>query len=138
MNLLGAEVRLIGPPTLIPPDADRWGAEVFHDLDEGLENCDAVMALRLQKERMIGADVPSEQEFAALYGLSHERMKRAVPGALVMHPGPINRGVEISSELADDPEVSLIWDQVDAGMAMRMAILETLGLCTANRRDEDA
>lgn len=127
LNILNAEIRLCAPPTLLPVDVDQWGVEVFHDIDEALEGCDAVMALRQQKERMSGGFVPSGREFYHLFGLTHERMERAAPGALVMHPGPMNRGVEIHTKLADDPERSVILDQVEAGVAVRMAALELIG-----------
>ncbi|MEO1038166.1 MAG: aspartate carbamoyltransferase catalytic subunit [Pseudomonadota bacterium] len=126
LNLLNADVRLCAPTTLLPADADRWGVSVFHDLDEAIEGCDAVMALRLQRERMQGGFVPSVREFHELYGLTRERLERAASGALVMHPGPMNRGVEIASDLADDPERSVILDQVEAGLSVRMATLELL------------
>jgi len=125
-NLLGCEVRLIGPPTLIPSDADRWGVEVFHDMEEGLEGCDVVMMLRLQLERMSGAFVPSKREYFHFYGLDHTSLGYAKPDAVVMHPGPMNRGVEISSSIADDPDVSLITAQVESGLAIRMGILHAL------------
>ena len=125
-NMLGAEVRLVGPPTLIPTDADQWGVEVFHDMKSGLAGCDVVMMLRLQLERMSGAFVPSQREYFHFYGLDRAKLAFAKPGALVMHPGPMNRGVEISSDVADDPDVSLITRQVAAGVAMRMAILHAL------------
>ena len=126
LNMLGAEVRLVGPPTLIPTDADQWGVEVFHDMKSGLANCDVVMMLRLQLERMSGAFVPSTREYFHFYGLDRAKLAYAKPGALVMHPGPMNRGVEIASNIADDPDVSLITKQVAAGVAMRMAILHAL------------
>ena len=126
LNLLGADVRLIGPPTLMPVDADRWGVEVFHDMETGLAGCDVIMMLRLQLERMQGAFVPSKREYFHFYGLDRAKLDFAKPGALVMHPGPMNRGVEISSDVADDPDISLITHQVGAGVAMRMAILHAL------------
>jgi aspartate carbamoyltransferase catalytic subunit len=110
----------------LPPDADRWGAEVFHDLDEALDGCDAVMMLRLQRERMTGAYIPSPREYSALYGMNAERLARAKPGAVVLHPGPMNRGVEIDAEVADMAETSLIQEQVEAGVAVRMAVLSLL------------
>ena len=125
-NMLGAEVRLIGPPTLVPMDADRWGADVFHDMETGLKGCDVVMMLRLQLERMSGAFVPSKREYFHFYGLDRKKLAFAKDGAFVMHPGPMNRGVEISSDIADDPDVSLITQQVETGVAMRMAILHAL------------
>ena len=124
--MLGAEVRLVGPPTLVPLDADMWGAEIFHDMETGLQGCDVVMMLRLQLERMSGAFVPSKREYFHYYGLDRKKLDFAKPNAFVMHPGPMNRGVEISSEIADDPEVSLITRQVESGVAMRMAILHAL------------
>ena len=126
LNMLGAEVRLVGPPTLIPTDADQWGVEVFHDMKAGLAGCDVIMMLRLQLERMSGAFVPSQREYFHFYGLDRAKLAFAKPGALVMHPGPMNRGVEIASNIADDPDVSLITKQVAAGVAMRMAILHAL------------
>jgi len=126
LNLMGARVRLVGPPTLMPADADRWGAEVFHDMAEGIAGANVVMMLRLQLERMDGAFVPSTREYFRFYGLDAEKLALAAPGAKVMHPGPMNRGVEIDSGVADDPAVSLIQDQVEMGVAVRMAILASL------------
>jgi len=126
LNMLGADVRLIGPPTLIPLGAENWGADVFHDMKAGLEGCDVVMMLRLQLERMNGAFVPSKREYFHYHGLTREKLAYAKSGALVMHPGPMNRGVEISSDVADDPDISLITRQVEAGVAMRMSILHAL------------
>ena len=131
LNMLGCEVRLVGPPTLIPSDADRWGVSVFHDMEQGLEGCDVIMMLRLQLERMNGAFVPSKREYFHFYGLDRTKLAFAKPGALVMHPGPMNRGVEISSDIADDPDVSLITQQVETGVAMRMGILHSF----SNARD---
>lgn len=126
LSLMGARVRLIGPPTLVPGDADRWGCEVFHDMREGLRGCDVVMMLRLQLERMDGALIPSTREYFRFWGLDSEKLALAAPGARVMHPGPMNRGVEIDSGVADDLEVSLIQDQVEMGVAARMAVLAAL------------
>ena len=126
LNLLGAEVRLVGPPTLLPIDADRWGIAVFHNMRDGLAGCDIIMMLRLQLERMRGAFVPSKREYFHFFGLDRDKLSYAAPGALVMHPGPMNRGVEISSDIADDPDISLITRQVETGVAMRMAILHAL------------
>jgi len=123
---MGARVRLIAPRTLLPADADRFGVEIFHDMKTGLEGVDIVMMLRLQLERMSGAFVPSTREYFRFYGLDHEKLKAAKPGALVMHPGPMNRGVEIDSAVADDIEVSLIQEQVEMGVAIRMAVLDAL------------
>ena len=126
LNLLGCEMRLVGPPTLLPADADRWGVDVYHDMKSGLERCDVVMMLRLQTERMGGAFVPSKREYFHFYGLDRDKLSYAKPEVLVMHPGPMNRGVEISSDVADDPDISLVTRQVETGVAMRMAILEVL------------
>ena len=126
LQMMGARVRLIGPPTLVPGDADRWGCEVFHDMREGLKGCDVVMMLRLQLERMAGALVPSTREYFRFWGLDREKLAWAKPGARVMHPGPMNRGVEIDSDVADDLDVSLIQDQVEMGVAARMAVLASL------------
>jgi aspartate carbamoyltransferase catalytic subunit len=126
LQLLGAHVRLVGPPTLMPTHADRWGVEVCHDMRHGVEGADVVMMLRLQLERMQGAFVPSVREYFRFYGLDREKLARAAPGVKVMHPGPMNRGVEIESGVADDPQVSLIQDQVEMGVAVRMAILASL------------
>ncbi|MFK0299336.1 aspartate carbamoyltransferase catalytic subunit [Brevundimonas sp. NPDC090276] len=126
LSMMGARVRLIGPPTLVPGDADRWGCEVFHDMKEGLAGCDVVMMLRLQLERMTGALIPSTREYFRFWGLDREKLAWAAPNAKVMHPGPMNRGVEIDSDVADDLSVSLIQDQVEMGVAARMAVLAAL------------
>jgi aspartate carbamoyltransferase catalytic subunit len=126
LQCLGARVRLVGPPTLMPAEADRWGADVYHDLREGIAGVNVVMMLRLQLERMTGALVPSPREYFHFYGLDRAKLARAAPGAKVMHPGPMNRGVEIDSDVADDLAVSLIQDQVEMGVAARMAVLTTL------------
>jgi aspartate carbamoyltransferase catalytic subunit len=123
---MGARVRLIAPRTLLPATAERFGVEIFHDMQEGLKGVDIVMMLRLQLERMTGAFVPSTREYFRFYGLDREKLKYAKPSALVMHPGPMNRGVEIDSEVADDVEVSLIQEQVEMGVAIRMAVLDAL------------
>jgi aspartate carbamoyltransferase catalytic subunit len=126
LQMLGAHVRLVGPPTLMPAQADRWGVEVFHDMRKGVAGCDVVMMLRLQLERMDGVMAPSQREYFRYYGLDREKLAHASPGVRVMHPGPMNRGVEIDSEVADDLAVSLIQDQVEMGVAARMAVLATL------------
>lgn len=126
LSKMGARVRLIAPRTLLPTAAERFGVEIFHDMREGLKGVDIVMMLRLQLERMAGAFVPSTREYFRFYGLDREKLKLAKPGALVMHPGPMNRGVEIDSEVADDLEVSLIQEQVEMGVAIRMAVLDAL------------
>ncbi|MGP1274399.1 MAG: aspartate carbamoyltransferase catalytic subunit [Caulobacterales bacterium] len=126
LSLMNADIRLCGPASLLPADADRWGATVFHSVEAAVEGCDAVMVLRLQRERMSAGLIPSAREYAALYGLDHNRLALANEGCIVMHPGPMNRGIEITSALADDTDISLILDQVEAGVAIRMAMLELL------------
>ena len=132
---LGARVRLIAPKTLLPADADRFGVEIYTDMKKGLAGVDIVMMLRLQLERMDGALVPSTREYFRFFGLDKEKLAYAKPGALVMHPGPMNRGVEIDSVVADDVEHSLIQEQVEMGVAIRMAVLEALarGLARGGR-----
>jgi aspartate carbamoyltransferase catalytic subunit len=126
LQALGANVRLVGPPTLMPSEVARWGCGVFHDLREGVSGADVVMMLRLQLERMTGALVPSTREYFRFYGLDREKLALAKPNVRVMHPGPMNRGVEIDSDIADDLGVSLIQDQVEMGVAVRMAVLASL------------
>jgi aspartate carbamoyltransferase catalytic subunit len=126
LSKMGARVRLIAPRTLLPADAERWGVEIFTDMREGLAGVEIVMMLRLQLERMAGAFVPSTREYFHFYGLDRDKLRHAKPGALVMHPGPMNRGVEIDSAVADDIEVSLIQEQVEMGIAIRMAVLDAL------------
>lgn len=125
LNALGAKVRLIAPSTLLPAGIDRMGVEIFTDMNKGLEGADIVMMLRLQLERMHGAFVPSSKEYFRYYGLDRDKLEHAQPDALVMHPGPMNRGVEISSEVADGAQ-SLIREQVEMGVAVRMAVLDAL------------
>ena len=117
-----AEVRVVGPRTLIPSDLSQLGVKVFHDLDEGIRDCDVVIALRLQNERMSGALLPSSQEYFKNFGLTTSRLQAAKPDAIVMHPGPINRGVEIESAVVDGPQ-SVILNQVTFGIAVRMAVM---------------
>ena len=128
LPLLGAKVRLVGPPSLLP---EKTGLAVHHDLDEGISGADVVMMLRIQRERMEEAFPDTLQDYHALYGLTRTRLDTHAPGALVMHPGPMNRGVEIEGALADDPERSAILDQVETGVAIRMACLDLL---TRDRR----
>ena len=122
LTKLGAEVRVVGPPTMIPSHIERMGVKVFYDLDEALRDTHVIMMLRLQLERQGRALFPTIREYARLYGLTAERVKLAQPGAIVMHPGPINRGVEIAPEVADSIS-SVILDQVANGVAVRMGIL---------------
>ena len=128
LNTMGARVRLIAPRTLIPEGVERLGVEVFYDMKEGLEDCDIVMMLRLQSERMHSNFFPSIREYFHFFGLDYEKLASAKPDALIMHPGPMNRGVEIDSEVADDFGRSAIREQVEMGVAVRMACLELLTL----------
>ena len=128
LNTMGARVRLIAPRTLIPEGVERLGVEVFYDMNEGLEDCDIVMMLRLQSERMHSNFFPSIREYFHFFGLDYEKLASAKPDALIMHPGPMNRGVEIDSEVADDFGRSAIREQVEMGVAVRMACLEVLTL----------
>lgn len=125
LNALGARVRVVAPATLLPPFAERLGAEVYTSMEKGLADADIIMMLRLQLERMSGSYVPSVREYFHFFGLDHEKLKLAKPDALVMHPGPMNRGVEIDSAVADDNR-SVISEQVEMGVAVRMAVLTAL------------
>jgi aspartate carbamoyltransferase catalytic subunit len=125
LNAMGARVRVVAPSTLLPPGIERFGVEVSRDMREGLKGADIVMMLRLQRERMNGSFVPSTQEYFHYYGLDQKKLGYAKADALVMHPGPMNRGVEIDSAVADGAQ-SLIREQVEMGVAVRMAVLEAL------------
>ena len=124
MNMLGAEVNVIAPKTLMPVSIEKLGAKAFTDMKKGLDGCDIVMMLRLQNERMQGSFLPSKREYYEFFGLSPEKLKFAKKDALIMHPGPMNRGVEIDTKLADDINVSLVKEQVELGVAVRMACLK--------------
>ncbi len=128
LNILGVtDIRVVAPRTLLPVAVNKLGVKVFHNPHDGLQNVDVIVMLRLQKERMEGALLPSKQEFFQCYGLTEERLALAKPDAIVMHPGPTNRGVEIDSRVADGPQ-SVILEQVTNGIAVRMAIMSiTLG-----------
>jgi aspartate carbamoyltransferase catalytic subunit len=126
LTTMGSRVRVVGPPTLMPTEAERLGVEVFHDMERGLAGADIVMMLRLQRERMQRGLVPSAREYFRFFGLDAAKLAVAKPDALVMHPGPMNRGVEIDSAVADDPQRSVIREQVEMGVAVRMAVLDTL------------
>lgn len=125
LKKMGAEVVVAGPPTLMPPDLDIFGIKAFHTIEDAVLKADVVMALRLQKERQESGLFPSLREYAELYGLNRERVSLAVEDVLIMHPGPINRGVEMTSELADG-HGSIILEQVTSGVAVRMALLYLL------------
>ena len=136
LTAMGSRVRVIGPPTLIPNQADRLGVEVFHDMKTGLQGADVVRMLRVQRERMSGSAslVPSPREYFRFWGLDREKLGWAKDDAIVMHPGPMNRGVEIDSAVADDPVRSVIKEQVEMGVAVRMAVLDILA--RGNRRND--
>jgi aspartate carbamoyltransferase catalytic subunit len=119
-------VRLVGPPTLMPSQISELGVEVYHDMRQGLQDVDVVMMLRLQRERMDGGFIPSEREYYHRYGLDAEKLSYAKPDAIVMHPGPMNRGVEIDGDIADDINRSVIQEQVEMGVAVRMAAMDLL------------
>jgi aspartate carbamoyltransferase catalytic subunit len=127
LNIMGARVRVVAPRTLLPAEIERLGVEIFYDMRRGLDDVDIVMMLRLQTERMQGSFVPSPREYFRFFGLDYEKLAAAKPDALIMHPGPMNRGVEIDSEVADDIDRSVIRQQVEMGVAVRMACLELLG-----------
>ena len=128
LTTMGAQVSVIGPPTLIPKDIERMGVKVFFDLDSGLKSSDIIMILRLQNERMDGSETPSKREYYSFFGINENNLKLAKENALVMHPGPMNRGVEIASLLADNNEISLVKKQVEMGVSVRIACLEMLKL----------
>ncbi|MFK7754788.1 MAG: aspartate carbamoyltransferase catalytic subunit [Sedimentitalea sp.] len=126
LGKMESRIRLIGPPTLMPAGISDFGVEVFDDMSEGLKDVDVVMMLRLQRERMDGGFIPSEREYYHRFGLDEAKLALAKPDAIVMHPGPMNRGVEIDGTLADDINRSVIQDQVEMGVAVRMAAMELL------------
>ena len=126
LSKLGARIRIIAPPTLIPKGIENLGVEIFNNMEKGLVDCDIVMMLRLQTERMKGLYVPSTREYFKFYGLDYEKLRNAKKDALIMHPGPMNRGIEIDSSLADNLDRSVIHQQVEIGVAVRMACLEML------------
>jgi aspartate carbamoyltransferase catalytic subunit len=131
LSKLGAKIRLIMPPTLITQDfrqwvKNNWNINVYQSLEEGIKDVDVIMMLRIQQERMLSCFIPSLAEYYKLFGLNHDKLKLAKKDVIVLHPGPINREVEISSELADDKNFSLILNQVEAGVAVRQAVLEFL------------
>ncbi|MEM1360222.1 MAG: aspartate carbamoyltransferase catalytic subunit [Pseudomonadota bacterium] len=134
LHKLENRVRLIGPPTLMPSGVADWGVEVFDDMRKGLEGCDVVMMLRLQHERMDGGFVPSVREYYHRYGLDAEKLSHAKEDAIVMHPGPMNRGVEIDGTIADDINRSVIQEQVEMGVAVRMATMDLLAKNLRARR----
>lgn len=126
LKTLGAKVRISGPTTLVPASAETLGAKVYPDMNDALKGADVVMMLRLQKERMSSCFIPSEREYFRLYGLNYDKLSIASENVFVMHPGPMNRGIEIDTQLADDINRSVILDQVEMGVAVRQAVLELL------------
>lgn len=126
LRKMGAHVRIIAPPALMPEKLPADGIEKFDTLEDGLKGCDIVMALRIQKERMESGLIDSDEHYFAHYGLTGEKLSLAKPDVRVLHPGPMNRGVEIADEVADDPQRSLILRQVTNGVAVRMAVLDLL------------
>ncbi|GLQ35908.1 aspartate carbamoyltransferase [Amylibacter marinus] len=126
LNKMENRIRLVGPQTLMPSGIDQFGVEVYHDMTEGLRDVDVVMMLRLQRERMDGAFIPSEREYYYRWGLTSEKLRAAKNDAIVMHPGPMNRGVEIDGDIADDINRSVIQEQVEMGVAVRMAAMDLL------------
>jgi aspartate carbamoyltransferase catalytic subunit len=125
LNALGARVRVVAPSTLLPASVDQMSVEVHRTMEDGLAGADVIIMLRLQRERMAGAYVPSVREYFHFFGLDRDKLRLANDGALVMHPGPMNRGVEIASEVADGAQ-SVIQEQVEMGVAVRMAVMEAL------------
>ena len=125
LTAMGCQVRVVGPPTLVPGAIGALGVSIHHTMEDGLRGVDVVMMLRVQRERMKGTQVPSAREYFRFYGLDNKRLALAKPHALVMHPGPMNRGVEIDSRVADSDQ-SVIREQVEMGVAVRMAVLDTL------------
>jgi aspartate carbamoyltransferase catalytic subunit len=132
LNKLGARVRVAAPSTLLPPASDRLGVEVFSNIEKAIAGADIIMMLRLQRERMGFSYVPSTREYFHFFGLDNDKLKKAKPDALIMHPGPINRGVEISSAVADHSR-SVIREQVEMGVAVRMAVLQALARHLPNK-----
>jgi aspartate carbamoyltransferase catalytic subunit len=122
--MLGAQVNIVGPSNLLPKDLEKLGVNIFIDMKKGVKDCDIVMMLRLQNERMTSSYLSSNREYYEYYGLSPEKLEYAKPDALVMHPGPMNRGIEIDTMLADDINKSVIKEQVELGVAVRMACLK--------------
>tara|TARA_B100000427_G_scaffold267570_1_gene233284 strand:- start:129 stop:515 length:387 start_codon:yes stop_codon:yes gene_type:complete len=122
--MLGAEINVVAPSTLMPHSIERLGVKKFNDMKKGLDGCDIVMMLRLQNERMQGSFLPSAREYYEYFGLTPDKLKFAKKDALIMHPGPMNRGIEIDTNLADDINRSVIKEQVELGVAVRMACLK--------------
>ena len=124
LNMLGAEVNIVAPSNLMPKDIEKFGVSIYSNMKEGLKDCDIVMMLRLQSERMTSSFLSSNREYYEYYGLTPDKLKYAKDEALIMHPGPMNRGIEIDTKLADDINKSVIKEQVELGVAVRMACLK--------------
>jgi aspartate carbamoyltransferase catalytic subunit len=137
LNTMGAHVRLVAPKTLLPAAIEKLGVEVHHNMLDGIRDADIIMMLRLQTERMQGSYVPSTREYFRFFGLDRDKLDVAKPDALIMHPGPMNRGIEIDSELADDIHRSVIHEQVEMGVAVRMACLDLVTSSLSRNTDED-
>lgn len=137
LNTMGAHVRLVAPKTLLPAAIEKLGVEVHHNMLDGIRDADIIMMLRLQTERMQGSYVPSTREYFRFFGLDREKLAVAKPDALIMHPGPMNRGIEIDSELADDIHRSVIHEQVEMGVAVRMACLDLVTSSLSRNTDGD-
>ena len=138
LNTMGATVRLVAPKTLLPAAIEEFGVDVHYSMADGVKDADIIMMLRLQMERMQGSFVPSTREYFRFFGLDAQKLSHAKPDALIMHPGPMNRGVEIDSELADDIHRSVIHEQVEMGVAVRMACLDLVTRNLSRNRDADA
>jgi len=137
LNTMGAHVRLVAPKTLLPTAIEKLGVEVHHNMLDGIRDADIIMMLRLQTERMQGSYVPSTREYFRFFGLDRDKLVVAKPDALIMHPGPMNRGIEIDSELADDIHRSVIHEQVEMGVAVRMACLDLVTRSLSRNTGED-
>ena len=135
LNAMGADVRLIAPKTFIPSGIANMGVQIFNNMEQGLEDCDIVMMLRLQSERMTSGFFPSIREYFHFFGLDYKKLANAKHDALIMHPGPMNRGVEIASEVADDLGRSVIREQVEMGVAVRMACLKLMMAIPTEKRE---
>jgi len=124
LNMLGAEVNIVSPTNLLPTDIEKFGVNIFSDMKKGVKDCDIVMMLRLQNERMTSSFLSSNREYYEYYGLTPDKLSHAKKDTIIMHPGPMNRGIEIDTKLADDTNMSVVKEQVELGVAIRMACLK--------------
>ena len=122
--MLGAEVNIVAPSNLLPKDIEKFGVNIFSNMKKGVKDCDIVMMLRLQNERMNSSFLSSNREYYEYYGLTQDKLEYAKPDSIIMHPGPMNRGIEIDTKLADDTNMSVVKEQVELGVAIRMACLK--------------